>query len=501
VQADSPSIFLSYARLDNDPETSSKEETGWVDHFQFRLLKRLRQLGRDDVSFWRDVAEISDAERFTPKILEGLAKAKVFLPVASPAYVRRPWCKEELNRFASRVAQDPGIERRIVPVLKRPVDEVQLPPPLRGRHGYHFYRHDEVRKRVIEFFRCGHEEDPNGYREAIDSLAEYICSVLPTTEPLPTIANPPGGEGVITVFVADPAEDMFAAYDRIVGELKLRGFRVVTDPSLELPTDVASADAILADALDQAWLLVHLLGNSPGPRIGGSRLVDLQLMRTFERKTARVIWAPTTLFDDPTHPDSAVREHGRDPLAKLQDFGDFRDGDTVLGDPLEAFLCDLIRRCEAMKPAAARPPFFPGAEGARVYVVGAAEDAHLVDDVTGTLIDAHGLDACPSVFEGPPDEIRRLHENEMREADAIVYCWGTATDAWLRSYTREARFVARLGRDRPFRATALFKGPPLQGRKLTFRSGDVSLVLPPAEKVIPELFLPFVQALGGEATV
>ena len=55
--------------------------------------------------------------------------------------------------------------------------------------------------------------------------------------------------------------------------------------------------------------------------------------------------------------------------------------------------------------------------------------------------------------------------------------------------------AVRLGRDRPFLATALFPGSPISAYKQSFRSADVSLHLPAAETNKPELFTPLVAAL------
>ena len=209
----------------------------------------------------------------------------------------------------------------------------------------------------------------------------------------------------------------------------------------------------------------------------------------------RLIWAPSTLFDDPTRPEATVREQNRDPLAVLAEFGQFRDDDNVSGAPFEAFLQDLVRRCQNLLVPTGASARATNAEAARVYVVGALDDASLVHQVTGTLIDGHGLNAYPCGFEGAPDEIRRLHEEEMRDSDAVLYCWGKATDTWLRSYTRETRSAVRFGRERPFLATALLPGPPLSAYKQSFRSADVSLHLPAADAITPELFTRLVEAL------
>src|SRR5262249_18913433 len=157
------------------------------------------------------------------------------------------------------------------------------------------------------------------------------------------------------------------------------------------------------------------------------------------RPVPRLIWAPITLLDDPTRPDGAVRASGRDPLAVLQAFGTFREGDVVSGEGLEQFLQYLIGRCQGLRPIASRQQFPKDEHDWRVYVVGTKEDGAVVDDVTGHLIDDYNVAANASTFDGPDDEVRRLHEQEMREADAVLYCWGDATDTWVRSYTREVR--------------------------------------------------------------
>lgn len=102
--SDAYDIFLSYARIDNEKETDDRDERGWVDHFQSRLLKQLIRRGRADVGFWRDVAEIAGADRFAAEIIKGLAESTFFLPVLSPTYIQRPWCQEEVAPERSSIA-------------------------------------------------------------------------------------------------------------------------------------------------------------------------------------------------------------------------------------------------------------------------------------------------------------------------------------------------------------------------------------------------------------
>ena len=494
------SIFLSYARVDNESETNDKSELGWVDYFQSRLIKQMRRRGRLDVAFWRDVAEIDGADRFSPKILDGLVSSHFFLPILSPTYIQRPWCREEVQRFNERGTNEPDINQRLVPVFKLPVEESQLPQQLRGRGGYRFYRNDEVNKRLVEFFRRGEEQDPEAYSTLLDEITDFICSKLPPVEALSQIPNPEPSSKIVSIFVAPPASDMYAAYDKLVSELKTQGLRVVIDPSQEISTDRVQAEADVAEALDQARLAIHLLGAESGPRLGKSRLADFLLEQSHSREIPRIIWAPTMLFSDPTRPESTMRIQDRDPLAVFNEFGEFRNTDSVSGDPFEAFLLDVVRRCQYFQKSTDPGQPVNSNGHSKIYVVGASDDAGLVHQVTGTLIEAHGLKAFPCGFQGADSEKRRLHEEEMRDADVVLYCWGAASDTSIQFYLREIRDTRKLGRENPFRATALFPGPPISDYKKSFRSADVSLRLEPSDEIKPDIFLPLVDALANETS-
>ena len=261
---DAYDIFLSYARLDNERETDDKSEAGWVDHFHARLIKQLRRRGRPDIGFWRDVAEIDGADRFAPEIIKGLVQSHFFLPVLSPNYVHRPWCQEEVKRFASRRAKEPAINDRIVPVYKLPLQKDSIPELLSGRGGYHFYEPDPVSKKLIEYFRQGRVQNEVAYASLLDQIADHICDRLPAAAPHAEVQNPAAAPDVVSVFVAKVADDMYPAYDKVVTELKTQGMRVVIDPEQDLPNEREAVEAAVLDALQGAKLAVHLLGHDPG---------------------------------------------------------------------------------------------------------------------------------------------------------------------------------------------------------------------------------------------
>lgn len=490
-------IFLSYAHLDNLGTPKDEDTNGWVNHFQTRLNAELLNRGRPDVRLWRDTADILEGDRFSPHIKEGLSSCDLFLPVLSPNYVQRSWCQDEINRFWKRVKEEPELDKRIIPVYKFPLDDSELHEAITGRVGYRFYRENEHTGKIDEFFRQGEEQDKEAYDGLIVSIVEFIRQRLPPIEPLPTFHNPPVDEGSFTTFVAPPAPDMKPAYDKLTNELKGAGIRVRPDPQSELPQELDKVSQEVERTLADAEFAIHLLGDQPGPRIGDRRLVDFLLSESYSAPPPRVIWAPKILFLDPTQPESDVRAPDRDPLEVLNDFGEFHPNDSVIADPFEAFVRDVLRRCQEARPSTMPVPNGAANGAASIYVVGTSDDTALVHEVTSTLIDAHGLRANPCAFQGDDGEMRRFHEAEMRAADVVLYCWGEATEVSVRDYVRESHNPSELGREQPFRATALFPGPPLSDLKRTFRAGDISLHIEPSDEVQPELFLPLVDLLSG----
>ena len=142
-------------------------------------------------------------------------------------------------------------------------------------------------------------------------------------------------------------------------------------------------------ALGEAKLAVHLLGKDSGRRIGVSRLVDLQLMETFKQPIPRIVWAPATLFDDPTGPEGNVREHDRNPLNVLRQFDQYRDGDNGIGGSIRGVPAGPYPAVRSLRPSRFRVQAAASRDkGTRAYVYGAAEDAALVDSATGMLINA-----------------------------------------------------------------------------------------------------------------
>ena len=105
---DRPDVFLSYAREDKE-------------FVEGRLTRALEARGKD---VWLDVEDIrGGASDWRANVWAGIEAAKAVVFVLSPDSLRSSVCGQELQRAEE-------LNKRIVPVLRRPVDGVSVPPAL-----------------------------------------------------------------------------------------------------------------------------------------------------------------------------------------------------------------------------------------------------------------------------------------------------------------------------------------------------------------------------------
>src|SRR5262249_31737032 len=150
----------------------------------------------------------------------------------------------------------------------------------------------------------------------------------PPSRPVPDAPRFP------SIYVARPADDMRQPHDRIVNELRNRGFGTV--PETDVPNDETAAKFI-DDALAKAALSIHPLGEKRGFAPPEEEpIVKLQLARAANRARQlallrdeqgpsfhRIVWAPKIL-EEPTSPSSTEASE-RDPFSVFEKFGERLD--------------------------------------------------------------------------------------------------------------------------------------------------------------------------------
>lgn len=496
-------IFVSYARDDDAQPPDSPDAKGFVtylyDQLQYEFLS-----GKPRPKVWRDTRRIGKGDLFDPVIEKALGSSAVLLVVLSRNWMASKYCNQELAHFAEHWGREgKDVRERIVVACKRHVAPNERPPLLQGQQGFAFYALDESDEVApeAEFFVRGKARDPR-YVERVEELARFLLQraerlggpiELSATAP----SVPPNGR---TVYLAKPADDMREAYDRLVKELRGRGYAVVPDPREEIPNN-ASAAAWIDAALTGAELSVHLLGERPGyaPE-GEERIVKLQLARAAAKVSAapnaqavadrafhRIIWAPKVLQD------ASRPALERDPAGVLAKFDQQLPADKVEGDTLSKFVDFVIQHLVNTTPPVKREKSLNELKAdARVYLCHSPEDTDYAFDLQAALQDRK-IEAVLPVFDGPEPEVRSLHRKNLAECDAVALCWAAASEAWVRAHSSELRDWQGLGRTTRFAYRAVVAGPPPGSRKKYVKRVfppseiDIPLDLTDKERLLPEL--------------
>ena len=478
-----PDIFISYTHRDN--EKLSDERQGWIDYFHEALERRLRQLAGRPVEIWRD-RKLGGNDLLTSTIEGVLGQAKLFIAVLSPGYLNSDWCMKELRLFCESASKAGGIRinnasrvffatKTPVALERRPVS-IDLDPT--ELIGYQFYRLNE-REHAHEFDRH-HQTDRQDFLDVVNDLASELCRTLDAmsdsklgTHEHATLVAPSG----ITVYLAETTFDLAPERERLRRELEQFGHTVLPERPLRPSSDYPDQ---VKENLAQARLSVHLIGKSYGviPEGHDRSVIDLQYESAGSEAAARpefvrLPWmAPDLESLDPRL--ERVRDDPRLLVASLESLK------TAIGDLL----------------APKRPPK-PSDQSRWLYILSDARDAAAAKRYGDWLFDRTGYNVLEPLEGHEEREVREDHEESLKTCDAVLLYYGESNEFWLRAKLRDLQKVFGYGRQRPFKAKAVFLADPSRPEKERFRIHDI-MVLNGFGPFETSKLEPFVEQLGQE---
>lgn len=492
-------VFVSYARNDDRPPVDG-EGRGFASTLVKYLENRLIELGRPpEIEFWRDTRAILPSDQFDGEIEKGLTSADALLVVLSQNWLSSEYCKRELEFFGQRFGGDHArAKRHVIVAVKRFVPDEMRPASIKGQEGYKFFRPDKDSPGgFYEFFAFGKTCLPE-FQIVAEALSYDLWGRACTkgNVAMPVVATPMRSTPGRTIFVARPAPDMRAAFDRVEQELRHRDYEVVPDVTRDVPLD-ATAASFFDDALRNAEAAIHLLGEKQGfiPDETLAPIATLQLQRSRERVLAdsrfqRLIWAPS----------SYEGTAQRDPLDVLRRFGDKTDNDRVDGSDLSAFVDFVVEHLKESLPAVPQEQALPA--DARVYVYHQRGDEAYAMALARALRERK-LGTVFPIFEGDPAKLRAWHEKQLRSCDAVLLCWANADEAFTFSTIDEFSDWHALGRTTNFASRAVAVGPPRSERKESLiefpprPEVDIVIDLTRVDNPGPEELAPLLSATSG----
>ena len=455
-------VFISYARADDEKPPFDDTAQGWVEFFWQQLRWELTNSGLNQAELWLDRYDIEPAENFTQKIEAALKQSKLIIPILSPNWVTRPWCLKELERF---LELGNGLDS-IVLVKKREPPESDVPVSLRNREGYKFFT-KEPEGRVREFYWRG-LKDKDAYFDVLRRIAEWVSAKMMINARAVKPTRPTTGR---TIYVAEPADELRDAWQRLANDLTGAG-HIVVPAGQRLPDNAAQADELIRAALRRSEMSVHLLGESEGVRSEGSNegIVRRQLRLAREHAGAvaafpRILWAPKWLQEH--------KNAKRDPFEVVQRFGTTSAGEEVYAEEVTDLSQWLRGRLNQTKPERPHPT-------QTLLVAGASTDD---DDLVSTL--ANRLQSekirIKALFAGDP-----MTPVDATSPAAAIVPWGKANRASIDA------LLSSLSARTPRLVVLRLPGGDEAAKRRFFREGTYSEVLdavPPDRETAHELLV------------
>jgi hypothetical protein len=443
----------------------SGAEYGFISLLRVNLSQKLIPFVSPSVTVWRDKEDIDEGEQFTPKIREAINNSQLMVVVLTDAWLASSYCQDELATFTARWTAGPTLKDRFIVVLPTWLDPSLWPAALRGQTGYRFYTSENERDGAPEvpMYRSDGKPTPPFY-DVVTKMADF------THKRAASGAVAAVQSAQRTVYVAQTPSDMENQYRKVVAELATEGYNVVPDPDGRIPDSKGASDYVRA-AMAQADVSIHLLGESAGVRDRSDPIVALQLELAAQRAESaqafcRIIFAPKVFVDD-EDPDNTKAD--RDPIAVRERFGRALPTDTVIGDGISDFLVEAKRILKASTP---RPVVEkPLKKGAKVFVDFHPSDGQYAAAVAKALRE-RGVSSRFAAVDDDNMQNKLTNAGLLKDADAVIYCWANATDAWLYAEAADFDDWRKFGRTEAFRTRAAIVGPPDRISKKLYSNDD-----------------------------
>lgn len=419
--ANNPEIFVSYARVDNEPLPGL--DKGWVTTLitglQNLLGKKLDSYRA--YSLWMDY-DSRDNQSVTPSIIEKLENSAILLLILSPNYIESKWCREELSTFLSKVANASG---RIF-IVER--NNVERPISIRDLLGYKFWVRDDYGKlHTLDIPKPKTEEIE--YYQILDDLANDLSDKIKS---LREQAIPTRSAFSHNIFLAAVSEDLDKQRNEVKRYLEQQGIRVLPDKEYSF----ANIQQYLEQDLSQCSLFVQLLSDKMG-----HGLAQFQYEHARRTKLPILQWRDRAL-DVNTVYDAAHRT--------------FLSQPTVFASNLVKFQDHIINCLKSIEKAEKTVASTKTKD--LVFINAIPENMSLASQIAEILLTTQGIDCVLplniSNHTSPTDIQNNLNEN-LLSCDAVIVLYTDDTPiSWLMQEVQYCRRI-QAKREQDFKIIAV----------------------------------------------
>ncbi len=481
-------LFISYASIDN---ISVKEgEQGWVENFHTALEMRLSQLMGTKPQVWR-LPKSQDSGAISDQTPELLFKTALMLPILSPRYIASECCSRELKEFCEKsgCGDIPGkidVKSRIFKLLKTALAYNEHPREIADKLGYEFYHIDSATGMMKELSRLSKGELEQIYWARLDDLAHDICDILERIKNTGA-GKPAAPQQRLNVYLAETSLEMKNRRDLVKRELLEADCDIL--PDYRLPSTAAEFQEAADALLERCDLSIHLVGGSygPAPKDSQKSIVELQneiaVKKSKSGKLLRLIWLCPGENDG-----SPADERQKQFIHKLRTDAETQSGADLFETPLKdleyavadklKIIRETLQKKEVKKESAGKKSEIQVTQkisaaaadeiqknaavkesNKQIYLICDRRDLDHIGELEKFFY-YHEFDVVIPAFEGEEAALMQDHRENLKSCDAAVIFYGTGSDLWLRSITRDIQKIAGYGRTKPLPAKAVYVAPP-----------------------------------------
>lgn len=420
-------VFLSYAHIDNADDGSAER---WVEAFGKQLSTLLLKRVGETVTVWWD-PKLDRSQLFDDAIQKAVQSSAIVVSLVSPAYVKRDYCRQELEWFAARGSlKTASAHSRVFPVLlyKLPFD--QWPDACRGTSGFEFFdaKFDQDLSRPLdpkslEFWNAQWKLVAELAR-VLDEIRKVRVSASPAAPGTPARA----GSVPFRVFLGAASDELVGDRSFLKKELVKQGVEVLG--KVPPPDDERGHEEAAREALAKADLSVHLLGNLPGrpfdEDVPGSTYSMAQTNIALELARPQLVLLPES-FAPENIEDASYASFIKSLQARPRQEG----GMQIIKTGRTQMLEEILTAKESLEKLAAKARTQAAAAPATAFVDLHVKDLSYIGDLVSYL-GGRQISAVTVPQAGQtPTEGMALFEQNLRNAQLFIVVYGGVAREWV----------------------------------------------------------------------
>lgn len=458
-------VFISYAHIDNEPDSLNADAKGWISNFHTLLQKRLNKVVGKELKVWFDETDLKGNSVFPKEIRDQFPKLKVMVSILTPGYFESKWCKEEMDTFYKEANKNAGLTvgnlSRIFKIVKTPYSQNEfknVPPSIleivNDTLDYKFF----IKKSadlVIELNPEGSVDNPNTaiFMEKLEDVVQGITKLI---KKLNSIDNTPDPDKII--YLAETSNDLDEFREKLIRQLEDTGYHIL--PDRKLPNLLKDYSQAVESYIDQSALSLHLIsstnyGAPPEGTIKSKVILQNEIAgkKSKIKNLNRLIWIPPATTDIDTDQEAQEMQNAflkKLKEAKLDDsqlLPEILDGKTLqeFSDAINEKIKAIENAKKAKKEAEEKAlkeaqekerqasltqvTGVVSTEVKKVYLVCSSADM----DNTGPLrkiIKKSGCSVLLPEFEGAAQDLQKQHLDNLAVCDGVIIYYGAGNDLW-----------------------------------------------------------------------